>query len=998
MSVLERLLAFAKSGAHDETRFLASIHGQSLQSALDFVESRQHMLAFLGSVGVGKSSLIGTVTDLFVGDRPTTRTALKDNSILAIGSGRTTVCEVRIRSSREGDGGAIGLEVEPLPRASTEREIKLYAEDEWIRKQHDTRRPTEEDSDPTSLEVQRAIRCMTNYVERQETYVDGNLRRKRNVWPLDEVIPSFASAKDLAEHLIERAKLDDRTETSFWWPTHEPRDLNALKDCFENINRGLTSTVMLPKSMTVVVPTPLPGLTADLELTVIDTRGLDGNVPARGDILDFLRNPRAVNVICGAFKSAPDDTVRALLRVAASTVDTQKALKYAILVLIDQSDAEQVNGADGDRDFGQQLKIDECVTALEGAGLSGWLKREQILAFDALNDDRLRLVDKINDGFHKLRADAETDLEGLVRNAEEFLHGTDNELLPELRSKIDNRIKAVMTAHPLAGAPLVDPLEGIYEAIRECRYASVVWAACRRNGYYSKLDLYAAVETKATHAAEQWLGEFSSALIIELNKMQWQEEEFRFVQDHIRLRQRQIEDGKSRFYRTYAERVHAQVEEQLGEDPIWETCSAEWRQGSGFKSRVIGHLESFSRRQQNLTAHESTPLVDFLPLYDEAMRSAQAPKFTLHVRNLRALRFVNFQPDQVCALIGANGTGKTTLLEVFRLLRLTYERGLAEAVSIVFKGGGNLRSWGTSDDEPIEIGVELGDIYWMIQLIPRDGSVADVTHERLSERGHVIFERDSLGGFTFRNERIEAGRYIGLRALMDRGAPEFSIRRVAKLLQSIHVHGDPDLVSLRDGSRTMDDRDLLPRGTNALTMLRKWHQERDNRYRYDFVLEGLDAAFPNRVSDLEFREAGNNLVANIYRPDVETLSPLADEANGVLQMLVLLCQVAATNDQSLLAIDEPENGLHPYALGAFFRRTSQWARYHNVTVLLATHSTVLLNRFTAEPEQVYVMKSKDPGGPMPTKLDVLYDRSWIESYVLGDLQEQGELGSNKDAV
>ena len=49
---------------------------------------------------------------------------------------------------------------------------------------------------------------------------------------------------------------------------------------------------------------------------------------------------------------------------------------------------------------------------------------------------------------------------------------------------------------------------------------------------------------------------------------------------------------------------------------------------------------------------------DFLPLIGEATRPAQPPRFTIHVQNLRALRRVSWQPDQVCALIGANATGR----------------------------------------------------------------------------------------------------------------------------------------------------------------------------------------------------------------------------------------------------------------------------------------------------------------------------------------------------
>jgi predicted ATPase len=232
---------------------------------------------------------------------------------------------------------------------------------------------------------------------------------------------------------------------------------------------------------------------------------------------------------------------------------------------------------------------------------------------------------------------------------------------------------------------------------------------------------------------------------------------------------------------------------------------------------------------------------------------------------------------------------------------------------------------------------------------------------------------------------------------MDRGTREPAVRAMAKFLQRIAVFGDFDLWTLRrQGSNTFDDRVLDSRGVNALTLLRRWSQDRANKHRYQFVVEGLSVAFPNTFAEMDFDEAGNTLVARIYPPGQESPSPLADEANGVLQLLVLFCAVASAEDESVIAIDEPENSLHPYALRAFLRRTERWARQHNLTVLLATHSTVLLDELTGHPEQVYVMKVSEPGKPVPSRLDQLCNRDWLENFKLGELYEQGEIGSNED--
>ncbi|AUX48019.1 uncharacterized protein SOCE26_095450 [Sorangium cellulosum] len=972
---------------------------EAIHATQAFLDDRAHPVIFIGNVGVGKSSLIGVLASLLVGPPPSDRTSLKDNSVLAIGSGRTTVCEVHIRAPHTGDGGTVGFVIEPFSLKEMEEEIAIYAQYEWTRRQLDARTSVEDDADPTAQEVHRAIRGMTNYAEYQETSLEGGLKRRRNVRPLDDVIPRFSTQEELARHLIERANLSERQRTAWWWETSTQESLKELKKRFEDVNQGREPTAMLPRRMSVVVPDPLPGSKADLDLTLIDTRGLDGKVESRRDLQDFLRNPRALIVLCAPFKDAPGDTLRALLRSMANDVDLRQAMPRTLLTLLDQGDADQVNGANGDREFGQELKVDECHLALESAGLPRSIQKNQIIAFDALKDDRKRLLDAIDDRIFELRSFRERQLREQLDDAQSFLDSSDS-LPSALRASVDQRLRDAIAQHPLEGAPLRDPLTGMYEAIRECRYASVVYATCRRNGTYSRLDLYAAVRSEASRAAGAWLDDLICAIMGRLDEM-LRDPSLERVQDHIRLRRRQFEEGQLKVVRGYAEQVGKQVEDMLNDshkpDPVWRACCDEWTRGGGFKGRVLDHLQAWSRRQQGLTAHEHTDATGAIPLMAEVVWPVRAPRFSLHVRNLRALRQARWTPEPVSVLIGANGAGKTTLLQTLKLLRVTYERGLPEAVRIVLRGSSNLKSWGAAEEEPVELGLDLGEASWRIELIPREGSVGYLTNERFTDRGREIFSRDTLGNFLYGSERIDPSPMTGLRVLMDKGVHDPALRRMASFLQAIAVYHDPDLWTLREqGSSTTEDRMLDLRGTNALTLLRRWLQERTQRHRYQFVVEGLNAALPNAASDLDFVEAGNTLVARVYRPGMEQPSPLANEANGLLQLLVLFCEVAAAEEGSVVAIDEPEDSLHPYALRSFLRRTTRWAKQHNLTVLLATHSTVLLDELSAHPEQVYVMKSSAAGESIPTRLDELCDPEWLAGFKLGDLYEQGEIGSNED--
>ena len=959
-----------------------------------FLENRAHSIVFIGSIGAGKSSLISVVSNLLVGSAPNDRKSLKENSVLAIGSGRTTVCDVYIRAPRD-DEQQVGLLINPFSEEEMEDIIQGYAEDEWNRQQANT--VGTGDPDPTPIELQRAIRKMTDYAERREIYPKD--KKINYVRPIEEIVSQFKTHDALVAHLIERANLPSRKTEEWWLDSLTTENLKELKTRFDAINQGNEPTAMLPHNITVVVPNPLPGSRSELQLTLIDSRGLDGLFETRGDLQELLRNPRTVIVLCTAFKEAPGDTMRAILRSMSDDGTLRMAIPRIVMVLLDQGDSDQVNGAEGNREFGQILKINECCAVLEGIDLYKVIDPEQVIAFDVLQDNRKNLVTALDNSLTRLRKNIEEQQEDLLTTVRSFLqHIHDENRLP-LCNEVDQKLREAMEPHLPTHAPMQDPMLGAHNAINNCRYASALYAACRRNGSYRNLDLYAAVNAEASRAATKWLDRLIKACTQELNNLEGNTS-LQPVLDHIHLRKRQFEESRLNVIHDYAKRVKNNVEEILKPDnSVWTLCKEEWGHGRGFIQHVADHLKSWSQKQQQLTAHENTNAEDTIPLLKEVLQQVQPPRFSLHVRHLRSLRQINWSPEPLSILIGANGAGKTTLLLVLKLLRVAYELDLSQAIARVLGGSFNLRTWNISEGDTLELGIDIGDICWRIQFIHRGASV-EPTHERLMDQSREIFSRDglSISSFSYGGEWIGPNSKLGVRVLMDRGSYDPALRTIASFLQRIYVYHDPDLWSVRtQGSNSTDNLLLNPRGTNVLAVLRRWFQERTNQNRYQFVLEGLQAAFPNTVANIDFQEAGNTIVLRIFPPNSDMPCLLADEATGVAHLLILLCNVASAEDGGLVAADEPENSLHPYAIRAFFRRTKRWAAQHNLTVLLATHSMVLLNESTKTPECVYIMKSSASDEPMPFCVDKL-NREWLEDFNLGELYDQGEIGSNKDGV
>ncbi len=583
---------------------------ESIKRSIQYLAHNEHRIAFVGQIGIGKSSMIGILGGLLVGEPPTDRSSLKANSVLAVGAGGTTVCEVRIRTARSTEQDSVRLTIEPYSVEEMRREIRIFAADEWARRNSSTASKSDDDKDPTPREVQRVIRNMTGLAERKEAAAEAG-SKKRPVDPLDDAIAQHDSAGSLANYLVDKASLLSRTDTEWQWPSDE----NAYRDLkrrFDDINHGRTPTAMLPQRIIITLPRALPRLAEEFDVEVIDTRGFDGHLSGRRDIQELLRDDRALVVVCVPFRDAPGESVKSLLSDIVADVEFRAAVGRVQLVLMDHGDAEGVNGSDGDREFGQQLKQTECARALQAIGLNGLDDDHAITAFDTLNDDPQELLTSIEHRLRRMRSDVNKTLTEQTLDARAFLDNIEDVKLELARSEVDRRLRITLEANRPSGIPMRDPLEGLYSAINIWRFASQVYATCRRHGRYAGMDAFAAVRTGASKAVTEWFRPLDMAIAGAFRAIN-HDDEFTEVLSHVRLRETQYKEAHVASIRNYADAILSEVDDALTDANIWDKCASEWGAGSGFKSRITAHLQEWSRGQGQFQAHQDlAPAIDLL--------------------------------------------------------------------------------------------------------------------------------------------------------------------------------------------------------------------------------------------------------------------------------------------------------------------------------------------------------------------------------------------------
>ena len=375
---------------------------------------------------------------------------------------------------------------------------------------------------------------------------------------------------------------------------------------------------------------------------------------------------------------------------------------------------------------------------------------------------------------------------------------------------------------------------------------------------------------------------------------------------------------------------------------------------------------------------------------------------TIRVRNYRVLREVDWSPPAgVSVLVGPNGSGKTTLLSIPELLRVAYQRGTSSAINS--QGGSwELRNWDAKPEDPVSVALGVKDLTWELQLSLRGPSVDERSGERLSRREEVLLRREPFSdhivyrGDDWRSQVDDGGPVddrVALRRVYD-DRHDAELEPLVAALTSSRVYWLYNLRKLITyGSRYGTDLYLHPGGDNVFTVLRNWLGRRDCRHRYKFVLESLQDAFPDVCEDIEFEAAGQTVTANLISPGTDRRVPVRYAPNGWLVALVHLCAVAGAKPGSIVTIDEMENALHPYAIRSLTAAFRDWAREWNLTLLLSTHSPVLLDEFKEEPSRVFIMEAGRDR--LPISLTEEFAQDWLAHFSLGELFAHESFGGAK---
>ncbi len=120
--------------------------------------------------------------------------------------------------------------------------------------------------------------------------------------------------------------------------------------------------------------------------------------------------------------------------------------------------------------------------------------------------------------------------------------------------------------------------------------------------------------------------------------------------------------------------------------------------------------------------------------------------------------------------------------------------------------------------------------------------------------------------------------------------------------------------------------------------------------------------------------------------------PATRLSDGTLRYLCLLAVLLHPEPPPIIAIEEPELGLHPDIIPTLAELLVDATQ--RTQLIVTTHSDALIAALSETPESVIVCE-RDLDGTQMRRLDRTNLASWLENYSLGALWKMGELGGNR---
>jgi len=344
----------------------------------------------------------------------------------------------------------------------------------------------------------------------------------------------------------------------------------------------------------------------------------------------------------------------------------------------------------------------------------------------------------------------------------------------------------------------------------------------------------------------------------------------------------------------------------------------------------------------------------------------------IDIKGYKSIKDIHLELNPINVLIGANGAGKSNFISFFNFLKTAYDQQL---VTYVSGRGGVDRFLHNGRKQTSSISAYMpfdkGNNHYGFTLTPGDENFI-VTEEILGYQGRGWDISNGAYNLSIKNDSLFRAKYI---------------REYLNGLKVYHFHETGKNSPFNTDANIIDYFQLNSHGSNLAAYL--YHLQLNDTIVYNRIVKVIQSIAPYFLDfDLRPNLEGSEYIRLAWRDKYsENRYGAVDFSDGTIRFIALVTLFLQPNPPSVIIIDEPELGLHPFAINKLAGLIQSVAS-KDTQVILSTQSVELVNCF--KPEDVITVDNVN-GSSIFERLDSKKLSVWLEDYAVGDMWRQNLL-------
>jgi predicted ATPase len=349
----------------------------------------------------------------------------------------------------------------------------------------------------------------------------------------------------------------------------------------------------------------------------------------------------------------------------------------------------------------------------------------------------------------------------------------------------------------------------------------------------------------------------------------------------------------------------------------------------------------------------------------------------LAIKGFKSIKECEIDLGNINVLIGANGAGKSNFISAFELLQKVLAGGLNHYA--LKKGIEPLLYNGKETTDSISAEIQFGECQYAFEV-------------EWTDNDSLLFREESL-------------RFDGKEILGEGGHREScALDSITKAIASgviqydilishwrVYQFNNTSSTAKIKSENGMGDYDELHRDASNLAAY-LYHLRKQYPGSYQKILRAIQRVAPY-FKDFELKPKDENneqIVLRWRQRDFDNVLLPSQLSDGTLRFICLATLLLQPEElqPATIIIDEPELGLHPYAITIFAELIKKVATRKQI--ILATQSVELLDHFDAED---VIVVDRTVNGSEFKRLDAEKLMTWLEDdYSLGELWNKNLFG------